>query len=185
MTPDDAKAALFGDALTCDSDVPAALLAHAPESGSAERAIEHAELVLRSLAQIEDSPHDDESEHGPDKPAVQRLDAKLNIVLETLAGILRRDRDDLPLQRIRWSRFGAEIVHRGSEPPERGFLLLQPLSWLPQRLELPVVLLAQQPDGDGARRVWLRFDPQPTTLEQALERHLFRLHRRELAHRKG
>lgn len=180
-----AERSLFGDALTCIYDVPAALRSNAPDSATLERATEHAETVLRSLALIEDSPHEDTDEHGGKEPALQRIDAKLNLVLETLAGLLRRERSELPMQRLRWSRFGAELLHPSSEPPARGFLLLQPLAWLPQRLELPVVCLAQRSEGDGGCRVWLRFDPQPPSLEQALERHLFRLHRRQIAQRKA
>ena len=64
------------------------------------------------------------------------------------------------------------------------FLLVQPIAWVPQRLELPVRLLAQQREGLNQARVWLRFEPQPASLETALEKHLFRLHRRQLAQRK-
>jgi hypothetical protein len=180
----DAERTLFADALTCTYDVPAALRSNAPDSVSLERATEHAETVLRSLALIEDSPHEEADEHGGKEPALQRLDAKLNLVLETLAGLLRRERGELPMQRLRLSRFGAELLHPSSDPPPRGFLLLQPLGWLPQRLELPVVCLAQRAEAAGCR-VWLRFEPQPPSLEQALERHLFRLHRRQIALRKA
>ena len=176
---------LFGDALSCESEIPVAYRSHAPEAQSTDRAVEHAELVLKSLALIEEAPHEDGEEHAAEKAHLQRLEAKLNLVLETLSGILRRERSDLPQQRFRWSRFGAEILHPGGEPPEKGFLLLQPLAWLPQRLELPVICIAREAQADGGHRVWLRFSPQPASLQQALERHLFRLHRRELAKRKG
>lgn len=179
-----ARHSLFGDALACESDMPAALRSRAPDAVTVERALDHAETVLRSLALIEDAPHDDEGDRGNHDPGIQRLEAKLNLVLESLAGILRRERTDLPTQTLRWSRLGAEMLHTEATPPERGFLLLQPLVWVPQRLELPVRVLAHEPAGDGRCRVWLRFDPLPPQLESALERHLFRLHRRQLAQRK-
>lgn len=185
MDSQSARDALFGDALSCESEMPVAFRSHAPEAQSVERAIEHSELVLKSLALIEDAPHEEGDEHAAEKAHLQRLEAKLNLVLETLSGILRRERSDLPQQRFRWSRFGAELLHPGGEPPAAGFLLLQPLAWLPQRLELPVECIAQQAEEGGTTRVWLRFSPQPPGLQQALERHLFRLHRRELAKRKG
>lgn len=184
-TSDQAAEQLFGDALACETEIPVAYRSHAPDAQSVDRAVEHAELVLKSLALIEEAPHEDGDEHAAEKAHLQRLEAKLNLVLETLSGILRRERSDLPQQRFRWSRFGAELLHPGGDPPERGFLLLQPLAWLPQRLELPVTCLARNPVEGGATRVWLRFAPQPASLEHALERHLFRLHRRELAKRKG
>ena len=183
-SPDQAAAVLFSEALTCMTDAPAALRTLAPDSGSIERALDQSETILRSLALIEDSPHEERDEHGPKDVALHRMEAKLNLVLETLASMLRRDRSDLPMQRIRWSRHGVEMRHGETTPPERGFLLIQPLVWLPQRLELPVVTLAHAPLQDGGCRVWLQFNPLPPNLQQALERHLFRLHRRELASRK-
>ncbi|MCK7595153.1 PilZ domain-containing protein [Pseudomarimonas salicorniae] len=185
QTPEQAVEQLFGDALSCESEIPVAYRSHAPDAQSVDRAVEHAELVLKSLALIEEAPHEEGDEHAAERAHLQRLEAKLNLVLETLSGILRRERSDLPQQRFRWSRFGAELMHPGGDVPERGFLLLQPLAWLPQRLELPVNCIAKTPAEGGGSRVWLRFAPQPPSLEQALERHLFRLHRRELAKRKG
>lgn len=185
LTPEQAAEQLFGEALSCESEIPVALRSHAPDARSVDRAIDHAELVLKSLALIEESPHEEGEEHAADKAHLQRVEAKLNLVLETLTGILRRERSDLPQQRFRWSRFGAEITHPGGDVPQEGFLLMQPLAWLPQRLELPVTCLASQAAEAGSSRVWLRFSPQPPSLQHALERHLFRLHRRELAKRKG
>jgi hypothetical protein len=50
-------------------------------------------------------------------------------------------------------------------------------------LRLPVEVLAAETDGDG-RRLWLRFEGLGPGLSAALERHLFRVHRREIAERR-
>lgn len=178
-----ARTQLFGDALACHTDMPAAYRSRAPQSESVERALAHAELVLRSLALIEDTVHEESDDKARDL-GLLRVEAKLNLVLETLASILRSQRSELPLQGVIWSRHGAELVFPDRDPPAQGFLLLQPLAWVPQRLELPVRLLAAEPQAGEGTRVWLRFDPQPASLESALEKHLFRLHRRQLAARK-
>lgn len=183
-SPAEAAELLFGEALTCGTDVPVALRTLAPDSVTIERALDQSETILRSLALIEDSPHEERDEHGPKDVALHRMEAKLNLVLETLASMLRRDRGELPMQRIRWSRHGVEMRHTEAQPPAKGFLLIQPLVWLPQRLELPVVSLAHRPLEAGGCTVWLQFKPLTPHLQQALERHLFRLHRRELAARK-
>ncbi|WP_267119406.1 PilZ domain-containing protein, partial [Xanthomonas sacchari] len=57
---------------------------------------------------------------------------------------------------------------------------LQPSDWLPDHLELPVRVLAEAATA-GVVQLWLRFETQPPGLEEALERHLFRLHRRQIA----
>lgn len=185
MTAAEAARQLFDEALSCESTLPVDYHATADDAGSIPRAVEHAELVLRSLALIEDAPHEEGEEHAAERAHLQRLEAKLNLVLECLSGLLRRDRPDLPQQTLRWSRRGAELLTAHDPVPPRGFLRMQPVAWLPQRLELPVVCLAQQAEQGDRTRVWLRFEPLPPALEQALERHLFRLHRRQLAHRKA
>ena len=58
---------------------------------------------------------------------------------------------------------------------------LQPCDWLPDHIDLPVVIVAEAANGAGAHYLWLRFEGLSDALEMALERHLFRLHRRQIA----
>ncbi|HEY9253827.1 MAG TPA: PilZ domain-containing protein, partial [Stenotrophomonas sp.] len=53
--------------------------------------------------------------------------------------------------------------------------------WLPEAIELPVRVLAEAASGTGGCFLWLQFDDLEPGLEAALERHLFRLHRRQIA----
>lgn len=177
----DAEAELFGEALTCHGDFPLSFQATASESGGVDRAIERAETVLRTIALVEDSHGEEFEERGAHELALQRIEAKLNLVLETLSILIRRDAPHLPVLPMRWSRFGAQLLQPRAELPAQGFLILQPVAWMPQRVELPVERIAEIAESDGQQRIWLRFSPLPPALEHALERHLFRLHRREIA----
>jgi hypothetical protein len=57
-----------------------------------------------------------------------------------------------------------------------GVLRVQPAEWLPDCIDLPARVIAT----DG-REAWLEFGPLSPALSDALERHLFRLHRRQVA----
>jgi hypothetical protein len=184
MNPSDAESALFSDVLSCSGDFPAAFSELAPESGTVPRAVARAESTLHSIALIEDS-HADEPEDSVRDLALQRVDAKLNLVLDLLGKLARRGADALPLQSLRWSRLGVALQQPfGTVEAERGFLLLQPAAWLPQPLELPVECLAMAAGEHGEHVLYLRFSPCPPALEAAIERHLFRIHRREIAARR-
>ena len=58
---------------------------------------------------------------------------------------------------------------------------LQPSDWLPDHIDLPVEVIAEAADGSGGHFLWLRFQRLGDGLEMAMERHLFRLHRRQVA----
>jgi len=62
-----------------------------------------------------------------------------------------------------------------------GRFRVRPTDWLPSSLILPATVLACGPEAGGVTRAWLRFGPLTPALEAALERHLFRVHRRAVA----
>lgn len=186
MSPTDAEQLLFADALTFSSEFPAAYSALAPESGTVERALSRSEATLHSIAMIEDTQVDEPDEHHGTDLALQRVEAKLNLILELLGKLARRGADSLPLQAMRWSRRGVALqAPFGTADHPRGFLLIQAVTWLPQPLELPVERLASDPGANGEQVIYLRFAPRPPSLEAAIERHLFRLHRRQIAISRG
>ncbi|NUS39217.1 MAG: PilZ domain-containing protein, partial [Lysobacter sp.] len=78
---------------------------------------------------------------------------------------------------------GARLPGHAAAPGTAGWLRLQPSDALPQALRLPVRVLACEDSADGPR-LWLRFEGLSPALSAALERHLFRVHRREIAERR-
>jgi hypothetical protein len=59
---------------------------------------------------------------------------------------------------------------------------VQAAEWLPSPLILPATVIALEPEGSsGLHALWLRFESLTPALEAALERHLFRVHRRAVA----
>jgi hypothetical protein len=180
MSPADADRALFGDALACEQHRPAAFVPGAVDSAALNSLCVRAEAFLQSVAVIEDSRIDEPEEHGAAGLALHRIEARLDLLTALVARLAQRDGD--AWQTVRWSASGAFVpAVGGAEAGVQGIFRIQPCDWLPEPLQLPVTVLAAEAAG-GA---WLRFEPLTPGLTQALERHLFRVHRREIAGRRG
>jgi len=175
MTPAAAHALLFGDTLACEEQRPAAFVPGAAQAGAALWA--SGEALLRALAVVEDGPRAEEPESGDH--ALPRIEAKLDLLTTLVAGLFRQDED--PLRALRWSARGACLLLDDSlAPGSSGLFRVRPADWLPSTLLLPATEIAREPAAEGLR-VWLRFEALPPALEAALERHLFRIHRRAVA----
>lgn len=187
MNPDVASAEreLFEDTVVCAEDFPIRFEPGALGAALVTRISDHAEAVLRALALIEDAAGEDTDEPPGHSAGIARLDAKINLLLDLVATLVRGNESPLPMTLLRWSRNGASLCQNGQwNLGQTGRLLIQPTPWLPQRLELPATLIAVAGDQNAsATTLWLRFDGIPASLKAALERHLFRLHRRAVARR--
>lgn len=175
-----AESQLFDDALSCELLQPAEFRAG---SGGGRQAA--AESLLRALGQIEDLRSEDSTEERGELPLmVQRMDAKLDLLLALIGRLVRQGEDFPALRPVRWSRRGIRLelgARTGAAPGAAGVVCLQPSDWLPEPIELPVTLVAEAATGSGGFFVWLAFGELGPGLESALERHLFRLHRRQIA----
>lgn len=175
-----AETELFGDALTCEAALPVEFL----HDGQRSLPPQAAETLLRSLAVAEDARVEDADERGEPSQAMQRLEAKVDLLLNLLGKLARQRDGALPLRALRWSHLGLRIdaaqsfgVHSG----DTGLVRVEPAAWLSDHIELPARVLAASTTADGVHHLWLRFDPTGPGLADALERHLFRLHRRQIA----
>jgi hypothetical protein len=175
-----AESELFDETLSCEVALPAEF-----RIGSAVIRPGTAETLLRCVALVEDARGDDGHDDRSDATLqVQRLEAKLDLVMVLLGRLVRQTTQDLPLRPLRWSRRGIRLeqgTRSGATPGSMGVIRLQPCDWLPDHIDLPVVIVAEAANGSGAHYLWLRFEGLSDALEMALERHLFRLHRRQIA----
>ncbi len=174
----DADALLFDDTLGCDEHRPAAFVAGALDATRSAQAQARAETLLLALAQSEETRLDENEEHGEIPLAMQRVEAKLDLLLGLFATLLRDRQGALAPLPLRWSTRGARLEQQVHTPAVGtvGVLRMQPTDWLPDLVELPARVVAAESD-----RVWLAFDPLTPSLAEALERHLFRQHRRQIA----
>lgn len=176
-----AREQLFGDVLACGEIHPVAFV---PGPFDAPRLRVHAvqaEALLRALAVVEDGARNDESD--PHAEGVfRRLEAKIDLLTALVAGLAAGHSTD-PARPLQWSARGARLVADAAVPPStEGLFRVQPAEWLPSPLVLPATVIALEADGNsGLHALWLRFEPLPPALGAALERHLFRVHRRAVA----
>lgn len=174
-----AEQALFEETLSCDQSLPAEFIAG---NGGIRAGV--AESLLRSIALVEDGRSDDHDERNESSQQLARLEAKLDLSLQLIGRLVRQQSDSLPLRPVRWSRRGIRLQvgpRNGSAAGTHGVVRLQPSDWLPESVDLPVEVMAEAADGAGAHYLWLRFSALGDSLEMALERHLFRVHRRQVA----
>jgi hypothetical protein len=131
--------------------------------------------LLHSLQVIEESrtKRDESAERDAD---LERLERKLDLVLELLAAQLSRgDAPDavpvyLSASVVRWPQVHAHV------PGTRGRLRLHLHRLLPRPLSLPAEVLSA-PAGE----LHLQFLPLGEACEESLRRHVFLRHRRQLA----
>jgi len=171
-----AEATLFDSTLSQEARLPAVFI-----PGGVSGRLEHAENLLRHMGLIEDHRHEAcQNEHEDGVSSAQRLEAKLDLSMLLIGRILEQSSIPLSVREVRWSIRGARL-----EQPDtgalaigvEGVLQIQPYDWLPESLTLPVRVLAQDP----GRWLWMSFPSFAPGLNDALERHLFRQHRRQIA----
>lgn len=176
-----ARKQLFGDVLACEEIHPAAFVPGSLDPSRLRGHAVQAEALLRALAVVEDGARGDESD--PHVEGVfRRLEAKIDLLTALVAGFAAGHSTD-PARPLQWSARGARLVTDAAPPPlTQGIFRVQPAEWLPSPLVLPATVIAIENEGSSAlHALWLRFESQTPALEGALERHLFRVHRRAVA----
>jgi len=174
-----AETELFDDTLSCELSLPVMFEVNAriTRPGSAE-------MLLRSVALVEDARNlDDSDERGDNSQQLQRLEARLDLTLVLLGRLLQRELPSVTASQLRWSRLGLRLQRDqlgGFAPGTEGVVSLQPAEWLPDTIELPVLVVAEAQTAQGVQ-LWLRLHTQNDALLAAVERHLFRLHRKQIA----
>ena len=114
---------------------------------------------------------------------LQRLEYKLNILLRLTAELTMARQEMPPLQRIRLAAHGMELWGEAPAVGEAGRIKLYINSAVPQPLLLPCVVAADI-WRDGRRMVQLQFVGVGAPVAEALERLIFRHHRRLIAGRR-
>lgn len=172
---------LFADTLTCEELRPALFYEAVRDPARLAAFNSRGESLLQSLAVIEDGPRSEEPEQ-PGEHALQRLEAKVDLLMTLVAGLCADQYND-PIQSLQWSARGAALsVPMPLAVGCGGWFRVRPADNLPSPLVLPATVLACDGSApDGSTRVWLRFGPISQGLQAALERHLFRVHRRAVA----
>lgn len=185
MNTAQARESVLGEVLACRDMRPAAFLAEPLEGNALATARARSEALLRALGSAEDSRHhEDLEEAGPAESAIRRLEAKLDLLTALVSRAVRASQPHDPQVRVDWSARGASLqVAAPVAPGTAGQFRIEPSDAFPEALVLPARALACG-DEDGTLVLVVGFEELGGPLEEALERHLFRLHRREVAERR-
>jgi hypothetical protein len=184
MTPEQARIALFDEILTLEETRAATFVPGALEPSALHELATQGEALLRSLAVIDDgAAWTDEPDQQAD-PALLRMEAKLDILTLLVADLAAAHNRTDPRQPLVWSARGVALTLADAPAPgQEGVFRVSASDWLPTPLLLPARVIAVEPQGQ-ATRAWLAFVALPPALESAVERHVFRIHRKAVAHRR-
>lgn len=139
--------------------------------------------VLEAVAAVEDRAPDHLHEEQPELHSeLQRIDAKLQLLMDMVARLLRRDEQFPERYAVRIAVELIEVMSGlpGMTPGSEGVLYLHLHPAIPAPLLLPGRITDKAEDGE---ELWMHFTPMPLSESEneAFARHVFRHHRRGIA----
>ncbi|WP_109127406.1 PilZ domain-containing protein [Dyella sp. C11] len=173
----------FSERVTYDDGLHAACVALTGPLGDLQRAAmrDRNLSVLNTLAAFGERRSESTDEESPMTQEIQRLDGKLNVMMAMLDRLLQRDADLPPRQRVSFNAIGA-LLPTSLWPvgQQRALLRLH----FDGCLALPLELVAQYAQERDADHVFVGFDILDEATCDAIERLVFRHHRRKVAERR-
>ena len=143
--------------------------------------------ALAGLAILEEIPTEASVEHGQYAQELKRLDAKLNIIMSLLERLLAQSSANIQSSAVRLNtQFLQWTETDAGQCPAIGQLLYLEI-YLRPGYPRPLLLLGHVLDVDHqdmARRISIEIDELPESTRMALEKFIFRAHRREIARRR-
>jgi len=173
---------LFSDTLACDDEFSLSLrvaINHADFADASRRS----EATLRAMVNL-DEVRGEESD-GTNDATTPRIEAKVDLALSLLSILVTQSRQ-VPLpQHVHWSRRGFRLnCDRAWAQDESAILSAYWMAALPLPVDLPVVVLACEAAEVGFC-IWLGVADSSPALCSAIERVLFRRHRRHVYERRS
>lgn len=173
--------AQFVQRMMFEGPLPVRFEAAAPAGGGQLRLLaERNARLLGAIELLEERRAEHERDRLDDATAQElaRMDAKLNLLIEIVTHALAPAHGLPQRQRVRFNAVGAEVPDPlVPDDARHGRLLLS----FDACLALPLELDCEVEDGAGAGQRFLRFVHPGETVVEALERFVFRHHRRQLA----
>lgn len=172
--------------LYCQASLPLEWTALEESTGSHDPVELSNQNCLKISLGLDDGSHESVDELGEMNQEIQRLDFKVNIILELLAQLVSRN-IELPLAAE--IKLGADALLWSSTttPPVCG-ARVQVKLYLDPRFPFPLTLTGLVVDvtqAGNAHQVRLELDPQTELTQELLEKYIFRCHRRHIARMKS
>jgi len=137
--------------------------------------------VLGTLAVFNERRSEAADEESPVAQDMQRLDSKLNVLMAMLDQLLRRDAELPPRMRVSFNAIGA-LLPVSLWPAGQAEALVR--LHFDGCLALPLELVARYAQERDADHIFVAFESMDETTCDAIERLVFRHHRRKVAERR-
>lgn len=177
-----AEARLFSNTLSVDECLPVEFQVVHSAMPQTTGFVARSERALTAMRLFDDGAADVADADCSD-PMLKRIDAKINVLLDAMCDWMRVAQNTPAPCGLRLSRNGLRIDGRleGFDIGVKGLVRIVLSRRFPQAIEIPAVGIAAEPLGNDGQRCWLQFDAPGESLVLALERYLFRTHRRIVA----
>jgi len=144
--------------------------------------------VLQGVTAVEEGASHRLREEQPELyQEVERLNARLDLLIDMVGRMMADQRQDSPTRQVRLAVEQVEFVAKPeyAAPGQRGLLALQLHVSVPEPLRLPGEIVSEQTD--SADRRWVLFKPleMSSRLNDALDQLVFRHHRRNIAEQRS
>jgi hypothetical protein len=144
--------------------------------------------VLQGVTAVEEGASHRLREEQPELyQEVERLNARLDLLIDMVGRMMSEKRPGEPTRRVRLAVEQVEFVATPEDaaPDQRGLLSLQLHVSVPEPLRLPGEIVSEQTDAEGRR--WVLFKPFEMSgrLNDALDQLVFRHHRRNIAQQRS
>jgi hypothetical protein len=144
--------------------------------------------VLQAVAAVEEGTSHRLREEQPELYLeIERLNARLDLLVDMVGRLLSEQRQDEPVRRVRLAVERVEFVADAAEAAEGqvGILSLRLHASVPEALKLPGRITSEHDDEAGRR--WVSFRPLGlgVRLRDALDQLVFRHHRRMIAEQRS
>jgi glycine cleavage system regulatory protein len=154
---------------------------------NSSRINEHNEHVLRCVNLLGEQIKEKVDEEAETESALIRLEAKVNLILEMLSS-LDRERGHIPDPiRVKLAAGGIEWLCNES-PPAAGdsiWIKLYIDNRVPEAMQLPAQVLTVSPADQRSSMVCARFEEIGESVQDQMEKMIFRHHRRMVAQSKS
>lgn len=169
----------FEQRVSCEENLHADCepLAWPPSPAQLQQLADRNANVLAAIAALEERRADGGEDDSPLMQEILRMDAKLNVLVEIVNNLLVPGGTLPPRQLLRFNAIGAVLP--ASLAPAGGGLLLRIRFDLCRSLPLELAAQVERQFDDG--RVFVVFAPLGDALGDAIERLVFRHHRRKVA----
>ncbi|NDY97132.1 PilZ domain-containing protein [Wenzhouxiangella limi] len=162
------------------------------DEGADEREMDRLEAgnvaVLQGVAAVEEGASHRLREEQPELyQEIERLNARLDLLVDMVGRLLAEQRESGPTRRVRLAVEEIEFVAPAEEaaPGQAGRLSLRLHASVPEPLTLPGKITAERRDTENRR--WVCFQPLAMSgrLRDALDQLVFRHHRRMIAEQRS